>query len=670
MLCSSLINLIYIRCTASLASRDFLKNPKLEERYFRARVYVVAFLVVCSIVVLGARLFHLQIVSNEHYTTLSQDNRVRVVPIPPTRGLIYDRNFKLMADNKSSYQIEITPVQVDDIQKVVGQLGEYIELEEHHLRKFFDDVKRKQSFESIPLKLNLNENEVAKFSVNRHRFPGVEITARANRFYPFAGRNTHALGYVGRINAEEVKKVDKQKYSGTTHIGKLGVEKYYEELLHGEVGYQHIEINAQGRKLRVLEKVPSTPGADLVLSIDSRLQKVAQDSLGDRNGSVVAMDPATGEVLVFVSTPTFDPNHFVNGISSKQYSLLRDDNDRPLFNRALKGQYPPGSTIKPMMALAGLHYGDTWAGETMYAGPHYILPGHKRKYRDWKKGGHGKVDMYKAITQSCDVYFYTLATKMGITKISDFLVQFNLGSRTELDTVGEAKGLMPSVQWKKAVYGQPWYPGETVITGIGQGYMLMTPLQLAVSTSALAMRGQGVRPRFLRATRRQGQVEELASAMAMPTVNVESDLYWDQVISAMVDVAHKPNGTAFKIGKDAKYKIAGKTGTAQVFGLDEDEEYEAENLAKKLHDHGLFVAFAPADDPKIAIAVIVENGGGGSKSAAPVARKVMDYFLLSKEELAEIYGTEEKPLLSKPTTALNDTQNDTQESAFVSAATH
>ncbi len=633
-----------------MARRDFLKNPKLEERYFRTRVYVVAFLVACCIFVLGARLFHLQIVSNEHYATLSQDNRVRIVPVPPTRGLIFDRNLKLLADNRSSYQIEVTPVQVDDVKHVVDQLRNYIELEDHHLKKFFEDVKRKQSFESIPLKLNLSEEEVAKFSVNRHRFPGVEIKARANRYYPFSGMGAHALGYVGRINAEEVQKVDKQDYSGTTHIGKVGVEKFYENILHGEVGYQHIEINAQGRKLRVLEQVLPTPGADLILSIDAQLQKVAQESLGERNGSVVAMDPQTGEVLVFVSTPTFDPNLFVNGISSKKYSALRDDNNRPLFNRALTGQYPPGSTIKPIVALAGLHYGATWAGETMYAGPFYQLPGHKRKYRDWKKGGHGRVDMYKAIIQSCDVYFYTLATELGIDKISEFLNQFNLGSRTELDTWGEAKGLMPSVQWKKAVYGQPWYPGETVITGIGQGYMLATPLQLAVATSAIAMRGHGVRPRFLRATRKQDQLEELASSTAMPSVYVENDVYWDQIISAMIDVAHKPNGTAFRIGKDAKYTIAGKTGTAQVFGLAEDEEYEEENVAEKLRDHGLFIAFAPAEEPKIAIAVIVENGGGGSKSAAPVAKIVMDHYLLSEEELAEEYRLKPSQISKSSTT--------------------
>ncbi len=582
---------------------------------------------------LGARLFYLQITSNEHYTTLSQENRVRIVPTPPTRGLIYDRNLKLIANNKPSYQIEITPVQVDDIEQAVSDISQFIHLEEHHLKKFYDDVNRNQAFESIPLKINLSDDEVARFAVNRHRFPGVEITARANRYYPLAGVSSHALGYVGRINVEEVQKLDKQNYSGTSHIGKLGVEKYYEDILHGGVGYQHIEINAQGRKLRVLETVPPTPGSDLILTLDARLQKIAQDSLGERNGSVVAMDPLTGEVLVFVSTPTFDPNLFVNGISSKQFSLLRDDPDRPLFNRALRGQYPPGSTIKPMLALAGLHYGVTWAEKTMYAGPYFKLPGHKRKYRDWKKSGHGKVDMYKAITQSCDVYFYTLANNLGIDRMSEFLTQFNLGAKTALDTWGEARGIMPSQEWKRSVYGQPWYPGETVITGIGQGYMLTTPLQLATAVSALAMRGQGVRPRFLRAIRKQGDVEEIAHATAMQTIDVSNEYYWDQIISAMVDAVHKPNGTAYKIGKDAKYQIAGKTGTAQVFGLAEDEEYEAENIEEKLRDHGLFIAFAPVDDPKIAIAVIVENGGSGSRAAAPVAKVVMDNYLLSKEEL-------------------------------------
>ena len=619
-----------------MASRDFLKNPKLELRNFRVRVVFAALLVFVCILLLGARLFYLQITSNEHYATLSQENRVRIVPIPPTRGLIFDRHGNLLADNKPSYQVEVTPVEVGNIEDVVKRISEYIELEAHHLRKFYDDVSRKQAFEAIPLKLNLSDDEVARFSVNRHKFPGVEITARANRYYPLAGIGSHALGYVGRINAQETQRVDKKDYSGTSHIGKLGVEKYYEEILHGQVGYEHIEINAQGRRLRVLEKVTPVPGVDLFLSLDSQLQKVAEDSLGDRNGSVVAMDPYTGEILVFVSKPNFDPNLFVNGISQTQYSNLRDDPDRPLFNRALRGQYPPGSTIKPMLALAGLHYGVTWAEKTIYAGPYYKLPGHKRKYRDWKKGGHGKVDMYKAIAQSCDVYFYRLANDLGIDRMSEFLMNFNLGYKTEIDTWGEARGLIPTQDWKRGAYGQPWYPGETIITGIGQGYMLTTPLQLAAATSAIAMRGQGIRPRFLRATRKPGEDEESMYATAMHTIEVSNEYYWDQIISAMKDVVHKPNGTAYKIGKDANYTIAGKTGTAQVFGLAEDEEYEEDKIDKKLHDHGLFIAFAPIEEPKIAIAVIVENGGSGSKAAAPVAKEVMDNYLLSKEELLAV----------------------------------
>ena len=614
-----------------MAKRDFLKDFKLEVRCFKVRIYVVTLLVLLCLLVLGLRLFFLQVQSHDYYTTLSQENRIKLVPIPPTRGLIYDRNLNLLAANKPSYQIRVTPVQVDDIEQVVLQLGQFIELEEHHLKKFYEDIKRKQSFESIPLKINLSEGEVARFSVNRHRFPGVEIAAHASRYYPMTGVNAHALGYVGRINAEEVQKLDQHDYSGTTYIGKLGVEKFYEKVLHGKVGYQHIEINAQGRKLRVLNSIPPVPGVDIVLTLDARLQQVALQALGERRGSVVAMDPATGEILVFVSAPTYDPNLFVDGISSKQYALLRNDPDQPLFNRALAGQYPPGSTIKPMVALAGLHYGVTRAEETIWAGPYYQLPGHQRKYRDWKKGGHGRVDMSKAIAQSSDVYFYALAHNLGIDRMSEFLAQFNFGSKTGLDTWGEAKGILPSQEWKHRAYGQPWYPGETIITGIGQGYMSVTPLQLALATSVLATRGQGVQPKFLRAMRTSGDAEKRVHASAMYSVDVADEFFWDQVVKAMVDVVHEPNGTAYRVGRNATYQIAGKTGTAQLFGLEKDgkyTEYREEDIDERLHDHGLFIAFAPVDEPKIAIAVIVENGGSGSVAAAPVAKAVMDSYLL------------------------------------------
>lgn len=582
-------------------------------------------------VLLGARLFYLQSVSNERYTVLSRENRMRIVPVPPVRGVIYDRNLQLLAGNRPSYQIEVTPAQVDDVEQVIVDIGRYVRLENHHLAEFYKDVKHKQVFESIPLKVNVSEEETARLAVNRHRFPGVEITALVSRYYPLAGTSAHALGYVGRINAQEIQTLDKRNYSGTTHVGKSGVEKFYEDILHGRVGYQRVEINAQGRTLRVLETIPPTPGSDLVLSIDAHLQQVAQESLGERKGSVIAMDPHTGEVLVFVSTPAFDPNPFVSGISRVQYSLLHNDPDRPLFNRALSGLYPPGSTIKPMLALAGLHYQVTSAEKVMFAGPFFQLLGHERKYRDWKKDGHGWVDMYKAIAQSCDVYFYTLAHDLGIDHIAEFLTRFNFGTKTEIDSWGEVKGIVPSREWKRGAYGQPWYPGETVITGIGQGYTLVTPLQLAVATSALATRGQLVQPRLLRAIRKQGEPMEMAPAAVTTDIEVSNEGYWQQIISAMVDAVHEPNGTAYQIGRDAKYQIAGKTGTAQVLGLDEGEEYDEETIAEKFWDHALFIGFAPVDDPRIAIAVIIENGGSGSR-AASIAKIVMDRYLLNGED--------------------------------------
>lgn len=621
-----------------MAARDFFKDIRLEKRYFRTRIYLVALLVLLCILILALRLFYLQVSSHDHYATLSHENRMKIVPVPPTRGLVYDRNMNLLAANKPSYQIRVTPVEVDDMEQVISQLGRLIDLEEHHLKKFHGDLKRKQSFESIPLKVNLSEEEVARFSVNRHRFPGIEITAHASRYYPMAGVNAHALGYVGRINADEMQKLDRKDYSGTTYIGKVGVEKFYEQALHGTVGYQHIEINAQGRRLRVLESIPPEPGKDVMLTLDAQLQEVALQALGERKGSVVAMEPETGEILAFVSTPTYDPNQFVSGISSMQYAQLRDDPDQPLFNRALSGLYPPGSTIKPMVALAGLHYGVTRVDDTMWAGPYYQLPGSQHKYRDWKKEGHGRVDMPKAITQSCDVYFYTLAYELGIDRIAEVLAQFNFGSRTGLDTWGEAKGILPSQEWKRKAHGQPWYPGETVITGIGQGYLSATPLQLALATSVLATRGQGVQPKFLRKFLPAGRAsgdgtgENLVSAQR--SVDIADALHWDRIVEAMEDSVHEPNGTAYAMGKHAGYRIAGKTGTAQVFSLKKDGEYREyveEEIDEKLRDHALFIAFAPADKPKIAIAVVVENGGGGGTAAAPVAKAVLDHYLLGNE---------------------------------------
>jgi penicillin-binding protein 2 len=619
-----------------MASRDKIKNPYLEYKLFANRALFAASVIVLLLLAFLVRLIYLQIINHDHYITLSQDNRVRVVAIPPPRGLIYDRNGVVLAENLPNYSLEITPSQIKHLDKTLDQLAQLVELEDAELKRFRIEMARKQSFQAIPLRFNLSDEEVARFAVNRHRFPGVEISARLGRHYPLNDIAVHALGYVGRINEDESHAVDPHNYNGTSHIGKLGIEKYYEKELHGKVGYQHVEINAQGRVLRILSEQPPVRGTDLMLTLDANLQGTAEKALGDYSGAVIAMDPNTGEILALASTPIYDPNLFVNGISSLAYKNLRNDPDRPLFNRALTGQYPPGSTIKPLIALAGLNYGITWAEKTMIAGGYYKLPNDSRRYRDWKRGGHGEVDLAKSITQSCDVYFYDLSHKLGIDRMHDFLSLFGLGERNGLDSTGESSGLIPSREWKKRSRGQPWFPGETIITGIGQGYMLTTPLQLATATSALATHGKRSVPRLLKAKKNPGfENFEPNPTFQLEPVEIEQNEFWDQVINPMIDVAHKINGTAYRIGRDAKYRIAGKTGTAQVFGLKQNEEYDEDALDKKLHDHALFISFAPAEAPKIAVAVIVENGGSGGKVAAPVARKVMDYYLLGQNNYKE-----------------------------------
>lgn len=619
-----------------MASHDTIKNPYLEQRLFAGRALTAAFVIIALLLVFLGRMIYLQIVNHDHFTTLSRDNRVRVVAIPPPRGLIYDRSDVLLAENLPNYSLEVTPSQVKNLDETLANLTSLMDIAESDIKKFRSEVARKQSFQNIPLKFNLSDEELSRFAVNRHHYPGVEVTARLGRHYPLVGVGVHALGYVGRISESELQRVDANNYNGTSHIGKLGIEKHYEKHLHGKVGYQHVEINAQGRILRVLRQQPPVRGIDLVLTLDSNLQRVAEQALGNYNGAVVAMAPNSGEVLALASVPTYNPNLFVNGISPLAYKNLRSNPERPLFNRALTGQYPPGSTIKPLVALAGLDYGVTWAEKTLTAGGYYRLPNDSRRYRDWKRGGHGIVNMSKSITQSCDVYFYDLAYKLGIDRLHTFLAEFGLGSRNGIDSTGESSGLLPSREWKQQARGQPWFPGETVITGIGQGYMLVTPLQLATATSILATRGKRITPRLLKAIRNSGKdIFEPYIGKQLDSLQLQQEEFWNQVISPMVDVTQKTNGTAYRIGKDAPYKIAGKTGTAQVFGLKQHQEYDAEKLEKKLHDHALFIAFAPADKPKIAVAVIVENGGSGGKIAAPVARKVMDYYLLGKVEFED-----------------------------------
>ncbi|MDJ0881845.1 MAG: penicillin-binding protein 2 [Gammaproteobacteria bacterium] len=612
-----------------MAYREQLKDNYQETRLIQRRLIVSAIIVLVLMSIVLGRMYVLQVVEHDHFSTLSNSNRVRLKALPPTRGLIYDRNGVVLADNLPAYRLEIVREQMDDLEQVLQELSSLVEISEQDVKKFRLASKRRRPFESVPLLFNLTDDEVALLAVNLHRFKGVEINARLTRNYPLGKHAVHALGYVARIDERDLNSLDEASYAGTSHIGKLGLEKYYENDLHGDVGYQRVEVNASGRTLRVLDEQPPLPGNNLYLTIDSALQQLAEDLFAEERGSVVAIDPSNGEVLALVSMPSFDPNLFVKGIKSKEYSELRDSSSRPLFNRALTGQYPPGSTTKPFFGLAGLEYSIMGHKQTVYCGGYYLLPNEERRYRDWKKEGHGKMNLNDAIAQSCDVYFYDLSYGMGIDRMSVFMKQFGFGEKTGIDSTGERPGLMPSREWKRGARGQPWFPGETLITGIGQGYMLVTPLQLANATAALALEGQRFKPHLVKTIEFPTEDMELEILPEINGVyNVKKALNWEHVIKAMENVVHGLRGTAHRIAQGITYRMAGKTGTAQVFGIAQDEEYEEDKISKKLRDHALFMGFAPLEDPKIAIAVIVENGGSGSSTAAPIARKMMDAYLL------------------------------------------
>jgi penicillin-binding protein 2 len=612
---------------ALMAPRVHLKDDYLESRLIRRRLVLSAVFVLVLIVMVLIRLYVLQVSDFEHFTTLSESNRVRIKALPPTRGLIFDRNGVVMADNLPSYRLEIVHEEVDDIDLTLQRLQRYIDFDEQDLKRFKQASSRRRPFESIPLKLNLDDEEVARLAVNLHELDGVEINARLTRNYPQGEHAVHALGYVSRIDVKDLNEVDGNDYAGTSHIGKLGLEKFYESELHGRVGLQQVEVNARGRTLRVLSETPPLQGNNLHLTIDSKLQRVAEEAFEEYTGSVVAIDPNNGEILALVSMPVFDPNLFVNGISYDNYNALRDSPTRPLFNRALSGQYPPGSTTKPFYALAGLENSTISSGKTVFCRGYYRLPNEERKYRDWKKQGHGHMNMKDAITQSCDVYFYDLAYHMGIDKMSEFMARFGFGVKTDIDSTGERPGIMPSREWKRKAKGMVWFPGETVITGIGQGAMLVTPLQLTNSTAALSQKGKRYRPHLVRAidSSQTDFVREMVPEV-VEEYEMKRDKNWQHIHDSMVNVVHGLRGTAQRIRRGLKYKVAGKTGTAQVFGIAQEEEYDEETVAQKLRDHALFISYAPAEDPQIAVAVIVENGGHGSSVAAPIARKVMDAF--------------------------------------------
>lgn len=612
-----------------MAYREQLKDSYSESRLIQRRLFLSAVIVLVLMSIVLGRLYVLQVVEHDYFSTLSTSNRVRLKALPPTRGLIYDRNGVVLADNLPAYRLEIIREQVEDLDDTLQRLAKYVEISPSEIKKFRQTSRRRRSYESVPLLLNLTDKELAILAVNLHKFKGVEINARLTRNYPLGKHAVHVLGYVGRIDVKDLNNLDEANYAGTSYIGKLGLEKYYEDDLHGEVGFQRVEVNASGRTLRVLDESPPISGHNLHLTIDSKLQNLAEDLFKDESGSVVALDPNNGEVLALVSMPSFDPNLFVNGISVKDYNALRDPRRRPLFNRALTGQYPPGSTSKPFYGLAGLEYSVIGHKHSVFCGGYYLLPNEERKYRDWKKRGHGKTDLNKAITESCDVYFYDLAYSLGIDRMSEFMIQFGFGSRTGIDSTSEQPGLMPSRNWKRRARGMPWFPGETLITGIGQGAMLVTPIQLASATGALALKGKRFKPHLVKSIdfSEDNRVQEIKPEVS-GFYHLKKELNWQHVVKGMQNVVHGIHGTAHRISRGLSYHMAGKTGTAQVFGIAQDEEYEADKVSKKLRDHALFIAFAPVEKPQIAVAVIVENGGHGSSVAAPIARKMMDAYLL------------------------------------------
>ncbi len=615
---------------------QLLKDTLLERELFRRRA-MLGFLLICSTFgVLAGRFFYLQVVMHDEFVALAEANRIKDRALAPNRGLIFDRNGVLLAGNRPAYRLEIVPEQTRDRAATIASLREIIPISDEEIDRFNKLRQARRSFQGIPLKLRLSDHEVARFAVNRHRFPGADVVAYQSRQYPAAEVLAHVIGYVGRLDVEDLQSVDSDRYAATTHIGKTGIERFYEGLLHGEVGFEKVETNAQGRSLGVIERGTPAAGNDLQLTIDLTLQRAAIDALGDYTGSAVVVDPRSGELLAMVSEPGYDPNLFVNGISSNNYQALLSDPRRPLFNRSLQGGYEPGSTLKPYIGLAGLESGVIDLSYTDFSGGYYQLPNQPRKYRDWKRGGHGWVDITQALGQSVNVFFYKLAVELGIDRIHHHLDQFGFGRPTGIDLHGEASGVLASREWKRAIHGQPWYPGETVITGIGQGYTVTTPLQLAQAAALMASGGSSPRIHLLKAVFEPETGLTANPEYPLIEVPVGNPEHWRRIQLGMREVVHGKKGTARAIVSDKPpYEIAGKSGTAQVYGLKEGEEYNEDEVAAHLRDHALFIAFAPVDAPEVAVAVVAEHGGGGSSVAAPIARKILDaYFAGQVEEVA------------------------------------
>ncbi|NNJ72852.1 MAG: penicillin-binding protein 2 [Enterobacterales bacterium] len=605
-----------------------MKNHIHETNLYRNRTVIVGLMVLVMLAVLLTRVAYLQVIKHQDYQTLSNQNRIKLEPLPPNRGLLYDRNGVILANNRSVYSLELIPERVENMEQTLLTIQQLMpKVSDEHIDEFKESLKGARRFQSLSLFSGLDDFDKARIAVNQHRLPGVSIEARIQRYYPFGENMVHMLGYVGRINNRELAKIDTDNYRGTRHIGKVGLEKFYEDELHGEIGYQEVETDVRGRVLRVLNRKNPIPGRDIQLHIDSRLQLEAQRLLGNRRGVIVAVDPRDGGVMALVSTPGYDPNPFVSGISSKAYKALLDSPDRPLFNRALRGQYSPGSTIKPMLGLLALEEGTVTKDTRMWdPGFFKIKEEDQHRYRDWDRDGHGWVNMFSSIRDSCDTYFYNLALNLGIDKISEGMRTFGFGEYTDIDMGEELPGIMPDRGWKQANHNMRWFPGETVIVGIGQGYWTSTPLQLVSATAAIANNGI-VYPLSIARGIGSGENMQLIDRRSEATTIFPFKDSNMKLIQDAMRAVNQFKGTAFTAFRGAKFSSAGKSGTVQLASIGQEDEYEEELVAERLRDNALFVAYAPFEKPEIAVAVVVENAGGGSTNAGPLARQMLEYFL-------------------------------------------
>ena len=627
--------------------RVAIRNHSAEANLFARRTFITFIAVLILSLVLFSNIYNLEVNSYQKYQTRSNSNRIKLLPVAPNRGLIYDRNGVLLADNTPVYSLEVIPEQVDDIKKRLSEVSELLDISQEKQNKLLKELKSKRRFKPIELYSRLSEQQVSLFSVNQHKFPGFFIDARLKRYYPFADLTTHSLGYVARINRKDSLELEKQglaeNYAATRNIGKLGLEKYYQDILHGTIGHQEVEINNQGRVIRTLDFTPPIPGKDLTLTLDIELQMIAKRALSGKRGAVVAIDPRDGGVLAMYSNPSFDGNLFVHGISSKKYKkLLAPVSNKPLLNRAVQG-YPPASTIKPLLALTGLEAELITPETEIYDPGFYQLPGIETKRRDWKKWGHGKVNLTKSLEQSCNVYYYDLAYKLGITRISKMMEKFGFGDYTGIDIHEESRAIMPSIEWKRARYNKAWYTGETLSVGIGQSYWSVTPLQLSQAVSILVNKGRIKVPHFLKATSevvindkkintQQPIITEYVVDEKRP-ITLSNDRYWDMVLDGLHNTVQKFGATGYAAFKGSKYDAAGKTGSAQTANIAQDEEYDAKKVQENKRDNAMFIAFAPYENPEIVVAVAIENvaKGGGGTNAGPVARQIMDQYFGDRE---------------------------------------